>query len=940
MPYIKSHSNYALKKKHQLVNDGTVFERDITTIGAVNQFAPGQTPIYRSGNFIISVRNERGGTKQYNTQKWEQNKGGETWTLNNIADMVSKDENQDDTKIVLKNDYYDFRDFAYYGSLTELFRASMNDILDRFPGELYCVVGNETDETGILYYTVSSTVDLEGVENSVRLGGNNNLYEISNPYGINIHSKEAPKDADPLKYFANEGYKKYTFSGSPITSWVVTPNNNACKPGDKVADIIINSVTVYAYLGNNGNVYYLHAAAQNGVHIAPADDIFTEFYNGCNDLERILLNPSTSPKYKATFSVIGENDYGYTRELEEFIFPTSAGGYNPTTDSNYVDRLVKIGEFYDEYLTDNLYRSMTHEANKNFDWSYTREYDEDTEEEHFEGGQKIQKALRVFAREFDEQKKYIDNIKNTGRITYDDRANIPDYFLADVCEDDGWDIKSVIPYDLKETWVVDDKTVEVPSEIYSPTSGETFQIHNASGETIDDVFIPSKYFNRVYSQSSKPTVTPYSSSYINDGTAGGYFINCSGGKDSDITCHLSKWYSNIKKAGDKTYITAFPSDRLEYKIKPYSDTANTYTYMDVNNEFLKRLKLNSRAIWRHKGTLEGIEMILGMFGLKSKRWLNKSGSFRYSGSTSSPCAAESCTNIFPDYEIIEYTQFTSSIEDKWDDEHNMYEIDWINSTKTITYDNRSTSNYTLPGSGGINYTPYQGLPVAYLDKDGKRYLYPNFNKNEQLDGNPYFQMDGGWLAKTISDKQNFQFDADDNIVHNPVSAGTVVDGFVVDNQKLYKETVRSIRRVENLRELLSIPQSELYDGIICYVGRIDAETAIIDGEAFTIEYDDDNNKYVRFVRKGGFVKVGGLYFDDDIVVLGSNLEPMIYSLDDKLDGYEIKAYINGESFTCKSAESDQYSIHSFKIVRNDDEDYSNYFKLNDTVFSDMITYSQ
>lgn len=449
MPYIKSHSNYALKKKHQLVNDGTVFERDITTIGAVNQFAPGQTPIYRSGNFIITVRGDRGGANQYNTQKWEQNKGGETWTLNNIADMVSNDENQNDTKIVLKNDYYDLRDFAYYGSLTELFRSSMNDILDRFPGELYCISGS--GEVGAVYYTSSYTVDLEGVENSVRLGGNNNLYEISNPYGINIHSKEAPKDADPLKYFANEGYKKYTFSGSPITSWVVTPNNNACKPGDKVADIIINnSVTVYAYLGNNGNVYYLHAAAQNGVHIAPAGDVITEFYNGCNDFERIILNPNTSPMYKATFSVIKENDYGYYRELEEFIFPTSDGGYNPATESSYIDRLVAIGEFYDENLTDNLYRSMTHEAIKNFDWSYTREYDEDAEEEHFEGGQKIQKALRIFAREFDEQKKYIDNIKNTGRISYDERANIPDYFLADVCEDDGWDIKSVIPYDMKD----------------------------------------------------------------------------------------------------------------------------------------------------------------------------------------------------------------------------------------------------------------------------------------------------------------------------------------------------------------------------------------------------------------------------------------------------------------------------------------------------------
>ena len=940
MPYIKSHSNYALKKKHQLVNDGTVFERDITTIGAVNQFAPGQTPIYRSGNFIITVRGDRGGANQYNTQKWEQNKGGETWTLNNIADMVSNDENQNDTKIVLKNDYYDLRDFAYYGSLTELFRSSMNDILDRFPGELYCISGS--GEVGAVYYTSSYTVDLEGVENSVRLGGNNNLYEISNPYGINIHSKEAPKDADPLKYFANEGYKKYTFSGSPITSWVVTPNNNACKPGDKVADIIINnSVTVYAYIGNNGNVYYLHEAAQNGVHIAPAGDVITEFYNGCNDFERIILNPNTSPMYKATFSVIKENDYGYYRELEEFIFPTSDGGYNPATESSYIDRLVAIGEFYDENLTDNLYRSMTHEAIKNFDWSYTREYDEDAEEEHFEGGQKIQKALRIFAREFDEQKKYIDNIKNTGRITYDERANIPDYFLADVCEDDGWDIKSVIPYDLEGDEGDWSSTTEILDNI---------RPHN-------------------YSQSSKPVITPYSSSYIGDGSKDGYFVgSCINADVSAVTfsSYLNDWYGDsinsaigLLRDKDTDEVTGTTNlthaminrkdgtSRLEARIKPYSDdTPSGYTYMDVNNEFLKRLKLNSRAIWRHKGTLEGIEMILGMFGLKSKRWLNKTGRSKY-GYTS------------PDYEIIEYTQFTNPIVDNWDNEHSMFKIDWINSTKTITYDNRATSNYTLPGSMGVNYIPYQGLPVAYLDKNNKRYLYPNFNKNEQLDGNPYFQMDGGWLAKTIggakhnigteanpiwtTEYQNFQFDADDNVVHCPVSAGTVTSGFVIDNQKLYKETVRSIKRVESLNELLSIPQSELYDGIICYVGRIDNETAIIDGEAFTIEHDG-NDRYVRLTRSGGFVKVGGLYFDEDIVVLGkdgSNLSAETYSLDDKLDGYEIKAYIaSDDTFVCKSAKSDQYSVNSFKIVKNNDEDYSNYFKLSDTVFSDMVAYSQ
>ena len=56
--YIKSHSNYVLQKKHQEVTDGVVYERDMTTIGGLNQYAKGQVPIYRSSNFIITVNND------------------------------------------------------------------------------------------------------------------------------------------------------------------------------------------------------------------------------------------------------------------------------------------------------------------------------------------------------------------------------------------------------------------------------------------------------------------------------------------------------------------------------------------------------------------------------------------------------------------------------------------------------------------------------------------------------------------------------------------------------------------------------------------------------------------------------------------------------------------------------------------------------------------
>ena len=94
MGYIKSHSNYVIKKHHQLTNDGTIYERDITTIGGLNQFAKGQTPIYQSGNFIITVNNDSSFVKDYSNNRWVKNSNSqdEVWTLTNISGVTS-DEN-------------------------------------------------------------------------------------------------------------------------------------------------------------------------------------------------------------------------------------------------------------------------------------------------------------------------------------------------------------------------------------------------------------------------------------------------------------------------------------------------------------------------------------------------------------------------------------------------------------------------------------------------------------------------------------------------------------------------------------------------------------------------------------------------------------------------------------------------------------------------------
>ena len=916
--YIKSHSNYVLKSKHQTLADGsTIFERDITTIGGLNQFAPGQKPIYRSNNFIITVRDDGGISNQYNRKKWTENKvSGNIWTATALKSIVSNDDDDNDTKIVLKQDYYDFRDFCYYGSLAEMFRASITDIIARFPGELYGTSNN-------VYYTTGETIDGEWIEDRIQLGDDDGEYYIVNPFGINMHARNLPKDADPLKYFANRGFenyaivsgeteyninewrvdeyysvydpktKKYTpYTASTnfehdgtvttsITSGDTTTTYHPCK-GEKVGAMDVNHIDsdstksinldIFAWLGDDDVVYYLSNDCQD-VHIRPNSDYINKFYDESDNFQKLILNRNTTPKYKATFSVIKEDDNGYYRDFEDFIFPTSEGGYNIDASSygfnTYTTRLSQIGEFYDEFFTDNLYRSMTHEAIKNFDWTYTREYVEGDEEEYVLGGQKMQKALRVFAREFDEILTYINNIKNLNRVTYDERGNLPDYFLTDTVENEGWDVELVTPFDVTgSTTFIDGDCVKLERHFVE-----------ASGD-----------------------VKPYTKEFLG-ADKNGYFITCC--QDGDAPCGYEGGGKYKKSAAGNNEFTrmdscaAFPI--IRNRIKSYTDE-RTYTYNDVNNEFLRRLKLNSRAIWRHKGTIEGIDMILGMFGLRNKKFYDK---------------LSSCKKKDYDYEITEYIAKSNTIQDGWDNVHQMYYYDWVNSTKTITYDYRSVSNYNRDGSD-TTYLPYQGLPVVYeyITSNNCRKLYPNFNKMEQYDGNPYFQMNGGWEDKAFkhgTTYYGFQFDTDDNIVF-------------AKNKELFKETVRNIRRFDTLQEMLSVPSYEITDGQIVYVTNIKSDIAVLDGMVYNIKKDNFGN-YIELIKANGVVRAGDdLYFDEVIRVYDRYGAVKSINLNEIPNGQPINCYIFNGTIQCYS---DTKSYSTFDVVDPNAAGYTNYFKIGD-----------
>lgn len=889
MGYIKSHSNYVIKKHHQLTNDGTIYERDITTIGGLNQFAKGQTPIYQSGNFIITVNNDSSFVKDYSNNRWVKNSNSqdEVWTLTNISGVTS-DEN--DTLDVIRQDYYSLRDFAYYGSCSELIRASITDIINRFPGELYAP--KMENGSGItMYYTDKSKQN----EDQTKLY-KDGWFLLDNPFNINIYTKEINKNDidDELKYFCNNGYKNYLISNTEdfdeendvITSWTVEsyecgkPSNGGSTSEDikVIAKVTLTSakatINIVALKGDNGSIVYLTNSGGLGYHIRPKNSFYKKFIKSLDSFQTVLLNTESKPKYSVLFEIIRENSFGYYTEMKRFTFPTTFGGYNlSVTDPayfTYLNSFIDIANYYDETFCDNLYRSMCHEAIKNFDWSYTREYSDGDSDDYIFGGTRMQNALRLIAREFDELKYYIDGIGNANILSYNSNNNMPNEFLSDSLINDGWDVTSVTPF-IKNS---DDKFIEDESlEIY-----------------------------------------PYSSNNENVCYKDGYFIEFTG-----ENCNFTASYEEV--TDNKMY--QVKNGVLKTKIKQFfSDTK--YTMDDVNNLFMKVLRLNSRQIYRHKGSIEGIEMILSLFGLRSKRWYDKKLINKKNQRIFSPYSLGNCgtdANDY-DYEIKEYLAFASPLEDplKYQDNDEEHLIDWYNQTKTVTY---NTDDYR----NGI-YNEYQGLPVKYYDsEDSKRYLLPYFDKDSIIDGDPSYQLYGGWLWK------NVQFNSKDTVV-----------------TESYTETIKNVPSVSNLKELFGLPYNELINGTIYQVRDISVNYIIIDGVVYDIynEYNNGNKyEYFNVTVSNNSVKVGQQLFIDSILVsspygTGNEIKEELHYLDNYNNGDEIRIYIINNKCSVRDSYMpdviylDCTIFKDGKILNASQNNLTNYFQITNKNYKNKL----
>ena len=478
-------SNYTLRTKHKSLNkkDSAIYVRDFMVTTNNGGWDSGSIP-YGEGNMKMIHRFDEKQARKHSYGKWLSNGDSDVWTLEEIKNGLSQYESIRDInrQNVMNTSYNSLLDFAYFGNCTELIKSSITDIIQKFPGELY--VTNRSYS----YYN-------EKQDKIVTIVGDSSnghpstvpLYYIENPFDIDIFTQSIqPNVENKLKYFcmSRNSYKilnKYeSLCGIDMQRWVVKPEPNVnfhCLiDGQFIGKVLLlgkyNGTDIEYYIeyderdGNklvpdatfiiyiyfqNGKFVYLTDTVWSGYHIRLSNEKIDEFYQTkLDDFERFLLNRETKPRFLIEIDTLKETDEGFKTGKMKLNWPTVAGGWNLDIESSiyarYVDKLLTQAELYDEYYSNNLWRMMTHDSIKNMDLTFNNEkLDEDASDYNI-GTTKVEGLFWAYGREFDDLKRYIDNIKYVNNISRKDNATMAENALYEKCNSSGWDLYNPTQY--------------------------------------------------------------------------------------------------------------------------------------------------------------------------------------------------------------------------------------------------------------------------------------------------------------------------------------------------------------------------------------------------------------------------------------------------------------------------------------------------------------
>ena len=310
---------------------------------------------------------------------------------------------------------------SLYGSLKQRLEVSISNIIINFPAAILVdkdspIKSVDVTLSGITYSESAKTSEFY-IQKSI----------LFNPFDITLTkplSNTLPTTDNTIRNFYSS-YTKYVLVYNSLTYDIVSytePN---------ALNLIKLKVKGKPFTGSTTN---------DSVLIRPNDGITEEFFSGLDELETLLLNRETNPKYQASFKVPKDSlDETKTEIVNVYVnWPTTKDGWNlqivGIDYADYISQLSSLGDEIDDYKSNLIVRFLT--APQLFEF--------DTDD------QKAQSIFQLYGQSFDRVKKYIDNVAHMRNVSYDGINNIPDVLLKNLSQTLG----------LTTTNLFDEKTLE------------------------------------------------------------------------------------------------------------------------------------------------------------------------------------------------------------------------------------------------------------------------------------------------------------------------------------------------------------------------------------------------------------------------------------------------------------------------------------------------
>jgi len=367
----------------------------------------------------------------------------ETLNLSDVQSDIVLHKNND---VVLNLDKSDFKSFVRFGSAYEYLRTAVEDIIMKYPASLYISSNNlrgGNDTIFGLEHDVSTNITTFKV----------NLQAIVNEYGIVYNEYDSPLVLD------NNDIRNLSLSYSKYEIWINTNELNIKTSILGYTGSTENGVRPYLTIKTLGNPFEEFDDEENiSFHIKPNNIVFEEFRQQLTDFQKYILSHRTNDNEGFEFTMKDPvlSDSGNVRYNDNTMVWTTSDGYNLDFDGSdyrqFLERLLTIGSKYDTIKTDLIARFLTPASIKTYDL---------TEEG------KITKLLRIYGREFDQMRQFIDSLAYINRVTYDKINNAPDQIIANLAKTMGWDYFSLVnEAELVETLLtIDDEERNLNTEL-------------------------------------------------------------------------------------------------------------------------------------------------------------------------------------------------------------------------------------------------------------------------------------------------------------------------------------------------------------------------------------------------------------------------------------------------------------------------------------------